>query len=157
LGAILKVYLDACVLNRLFDDQSQPRIRAEAEAVQQVLSLILLGNVEWMASRILALEHLQNPDVAKRQDSLDLLSHAGGFPVTSDAVRQRGRLLAAAGYGIFDALHLAQAEEMKVDALLTTDDRFMRLAGRGAGNPTVPVVNPVDWIKEVRLWLRAKQ
>ena len=42
----MRVYLDACALNRLSDDQSQPRIRAESEAVQQILSLRMLGKVE---------------------------------------------------------------------------------------------------------------
>jgi len=32
--------LDVCCLNRLTDDQSQVRIREEAEAVEQVLRLV---------------------------------------------------------------------------------------------------------------------
>jgi predicted nucleic acid-binding protein len=153
----LKVYLDACAINRLSDDQSQSRIRAESEAVQQILSLIVMGKVEWKASRALEVELLQNPDLAKRTDSLDLLSYAGSLPKGREEVRQRGRQLAEAGYGVFDALHLAYAEEMQVDALLTTDDRFIRQAGRGLGNPSVRVVNPVEWVKEVQLWLQPKQ
>lgn len=69
----MRVYLDACAVNRLTDDQSQPRIRAESEAVQQILSLIVMGKVGWKASRTLEVELLQNPDLAKRRDSLDLL------------------------------------------------------------------------------------
>jgi predicted nucleic acid-binding protein len=153
----LRIYLDACSLNRLTDDQRQSRIRAVSEAVQQILSLILMGKVEWKASRALEVELLQNPDLAKRADSLDLLSYAGTLPKLSEEVLRRGRLLAKSGYGVFDALHLAHAEEMRVDALLTTDDRFVRQASRGLGNPTTRVVNPLDWIEEARVWLRAKQ
>jgi predicted nucleic acid-binding protein len=153
----MRVYLDACALNRLTDDQSQARIRNESEAVQQVLGLILMGKLEWKASRALEVELLQNPNLVKRADSLDLLSHAGVLPRASEQVVQRGRLLAAIGYGVFDALHLAHAEEMKVDALLTTDDRFIRQAARGLGSPVTRVVNPIDWMEEVRVWLRAKQ
>jgi predicted nucleic acid-binding protein len=153
----LRVYLDACALNRLTDDQSQARIRTESEAVQQVLSLILMGKVEWKASRTLEVELLQNPDLSKRTDSLDLLSYAGPLPKASEQVLRRGRLLATAGYGIFDALHLAHAEETEVDALLTTDDRFVRQAARELGNPMIRVANPVEWIREVRIWLQSKQ
>jgi hypothetical protein len=65
--------------------------------------------------------------------------------------------LATAGYGAFDALHLAHAEETQVDALLTTDDRFVRQTIRGLGNPMIRVVNPVEWVREVRIWLQSKQ
>jgi predicted nucleic acid-binding protein len=152
----LKVYLDACALNRLTDDQSQARIRTEAKAVEQILSFILMGKVEWTASRIIEVELLQNPDLAKRRDSLELLAHAGPLAMPGAQVLQRGMLLAAVGFGVFDALHLAHGEQLRVDALVTTDDRFVRQAARGLGNPLIRVVNPVDWVEEVRVWLRAK-
>jgi hypothetical protein len=49
----------------------------------------------------------------------------------SEAVSQRAGELRDAGYGFFDALHLAFAEAACVDALLTRDDRFARTAGNG--------------------------
>jgi hypothetical protein len=36
----MRVYLDACCLGRLTDDQTQQRIRIEAEAVELVLALL---------------------------------------------------------------------------------------------------------------------
>ena len=51
-----KIYLDACALNRLTDDQSQPRTRSEAEAVEKVLYLVWKGEAEWMASIVLEAE-----------------------------------------------------------------------------------------------------
>lgn len=33
----MRIYLDACCLNRLTDDQTQRRVRQEAEAVEQIL------------------------------------------------------------------------------------------------------------------------
>jgi hypothetical protein len=33
----LRLYLDACCLNRLTDDQSQSRVRNEAETVERIL------------------------------------------------------------------------------------------------------------------------
>jgi predicted nucleic acid-binding protein len=153
----VKIYLDACALNRLTDDQSQPLIRAEAEAVEQVLRLVLADQVIWMASKVLESELLRNPDIAKRTDALELLFHAGTLPMLEEEALQRGRFLATAGYGVFDALHLAHAEEMRVYALLTTDDRFIRQAARGLGNPLIRVMNPIDWVEEVRIWLLSRQ
>ncbi len=153
----MTVYLDACAINRLSDDQTQPRIRAEAEAVQEVLSFILKGQIEWKASKFIEAEILRNPNLLKRTDALELLSHAGPLPAPTEKTILRGDFLAQLGYGVFDALHLAQSEEMQVDALLTTDDRFIGKARRGVGSPTIQVVNPVDWVREVREWLRQKQ
>jgi len=36
----MKIYLDACCLNRPFDDQSQARIRVESEIIIFILSRI---------------------------------------------------------------------------------------------------------------------
>jgi predicted nucleic acid-binding protein len=56
-------------------------------------------------------------------------------------------LLERAGYGAFDALHLAVAEEFGADALLTTDDQFLKQAKRGLGKPATVVVNPLNWVQ----------
>jgi len=46
----MKIYLDACCLNRLTDDQAQLRIRREAEAVEQILRRMRDGEIRWIAS-----------------------------------------------------------------------------------------------------------
>jgi predicted nucleic acid-binding protein len=55
------------------------------------------------------------------------------------------------GYHNFDALHLAMAEDCSCAFLITTDDQFLRKARRAVGNPTVHVINPLDWNKETKL------
>ena len=56
----MKLYLDVCCLKRPFDDQTQPRIRMETEAV---LSLLAEGAVQFTLVRSVAhdLENDQNP------------------------------------------------------------------------------------------------
>jgi hypothetical protein len=49
----MRAYLDACRLSRLTDDQSQARIREEAEAVEQVLAGVRRGAVELVSSEAL--------------------------------------------------------------------------------------------------------
>jgi len=44
-----------------------------------------------------------------------------------------------------EALHLAAAEALKVDFLLTTDDQFLRRAIHHSANLTVSVLNPVQY------------
>lgn len=148
----MRIYLDACALNRLTDDQSQPRIHAEAEAVEHILRLVWNQRIEWTASLALEAEIRRNPNQDKRHDALVLLSYAGLLTAPTPDTIQRALLLEAAGYGTFDALHLACAEHAQADALLTTDDRFIKQAARNLANPVVRVLNPVDWLHEVRRW-----
>lgn len=57
----MKIYLDNCCFNRPFDDQSQIRIRLEAEAKLKIQADILGGNFELVWSYILEAENLANP------------------------------------------------------------------------------------------------
>jgi hypothetical protein len=50
------VYLDLCCLNRPFDDQHQPRVRLEAEAVLALIELVRHGELNWIGSDILDLD-----------------------------------------------------------------------------------------------------
>ena len=145
-----KIYLDACALNRLTDDQNQSRIQTEAEAVERVLHLVWTGEAEWTASVVLEAEVRRNPNGAARNDALRLISLAGELLRPHRVSIERARALEVLGYGVFDALHLACAEQAAVDVLLTTDDRFIKQVGRRLGKPTIRVLNPVNWVQEMR-------
>jgi predicted nucleic acid-binding protein len=144
----MKVYLDACCLSRLTDDQSQTRIREEAEAIEHILALIRVGSVDLISSEALEDEVRRAPTPERRLEAETLLTLASTTTEVDDATAQRARDLAAFGYGIFDALHLAAPEQAGAEVLLSTDDRLLRRAGRGLGSPRIPVRNPVSWIKE---------
>jgi hypothetical protein len=60
--------LDACCLNRPTDDQSQPRIAEEAEAVEQILRLLRAKTIEWLSSTALKAETSNNPDAERRYE-----------------------------------------------------------------------------------------
>jgi predicted nucleic acid-binding protein len=144
----VRVYLDACCLSRLTDDQSQPRIREEAQTIERILADVRLGIVQLISSEALEDEARRTPAMERRVEVETLLSLASSTVAVDDAVAQRARELAIAGYGLFDALHLAAAESAGADVLLSTDDRFIKRAARDMGNPRIPVRNPVSWSKE---------
>lgn len=50
------VYLDTCSIQRPFDDQTQPRIALEAEAVLELIQLIEQGDLDLLSSEVLLLE-----------------------------------------------------------------------------------------------------
>jgi predicted nucleic acid-binding protein len=134
-------------LNRLTDDQSQRRIREEADAVELILRCMHSGEVLWISSEALTDEINRNPHLERRRENAALLNLANHIIEVDSKTAGRAKDLEAAGYGTFDALHLACAGAAQVDVLLTTDDGFVRKASRRDGNPLLPVRNPVSWSK----------
>ena len=145
-----RIYLDACALNRLLDDTSQPRVRAESQAIERFFALLLENRVAWIASAILREELRRNPHDSARLDALEILEYASENIDPNRATILRAEHLEELGYGAFDALHLACAEQAGADSLLTTDDRFLRRARRASGNPQVKVENPLHWLREFK-------
>ncbi len=146
-----RLYLDACCLNRPFDDQSQDRIRLESEAV--LLILLRLQHHEdwvWVSGGVVQYEVDETPDSERRRRVRALVSFADVESDVTDDVTKRSVELQSLGFKAVDALHLACAEASRSDVLLTTDDRFLRTARRSAGQIHVRVENPIDWLREVQ-------
>ena len=145
----MRLYLDACCLSRLTDNQGQTRIRAEADAVERILELVWEERVVWVSSAVLEIEIGRNPDPDRRRDVAALLPYASEVVVPSTAEADRAEFLEGLGFGTFDALHLACAESGAVDVFLTTDDGLLRRARRHAGRLRLLVENPLSWNQEV--------
>ena len=144
-----KIYLDTCCINRPFDDQTQVRVRLEAEAVLGVLGRIENGEWSWAGSEVLMDEIEQMPD-AQRLSRVKLLS---GFVQEIIEIGEkevkRAKELQKEGFQVFDALHIACAESAKVDVFLSTDDRLLRQAKRVSKRLHVRIENPLAWIEEM--------
>jgi predicted nucleic acid-binding protein len=141
----MKIYLDVSCLNRPFDDQSQPRIQLEANAVVIVLGRIDAGIWEEASSRMVEIEVLAIADESRRrrvlllipEDRIDL----------SRLVFERARELVGFGISAPDAVHLAAAEASGADIFLTCDDRLLRRCDHITGLK-VRVANPLRWLQE---------
>ena len=147
----MRLYLDACCLNRLTDDQSQARVRNEAEAVEGILRLVREGQATWVTSSSLEIEISRNPDAERRHDVAALLAFSNEVVVPRSRSAERATFLQKLGFGTFDALHLASAEQGQADVFLTTDDDLLRRAGRYRNELRMRVQNPVSWYREVAL------
>ncbi len=101
-----------------------------------------------VSSEALEEEVLSNPNMERRAEAQTILSLAVSRIQINGPIVLRARDLASLGYGPFDALHIAAAESLSVDALLTTDDRLLKRTVRNLGNPRIPIRNPLSWIKE---------
>lgn len=147
----VRLYLDACSLNRPFDDQSQIRVRLESEAVLAILERVEEGGWALLSSDPLEFELLQIPDPQRRARALRLLSVAREqLSISPHESTRAAKLRQTHGVHALDALHIACAESMGADAFLTTDDHLIR-AARRTDSPglSLTVANPLTWLTEV--------
>ncbi len=63
----IKIYLDNCVFNRPFDDQTSIRIKLETEAKLYIQNKISENVIELVWSYILEYENEQNPFVERKE------------------------------------------------------------------------------------------
>ena len=109
--------------------------------------MIESGLLELISSNVLEQEVSRNQSLERRIQAEALLVSASATIRADAVVTTRAKHLEVLGYGPFDALHLALAEQAQVHALLTTDEKFRRLSARGVGTPRVSVKNPLSWIQ----------
>ena len=141
----MRLYLDACCLNRLTDDQRQARVRKEADAVEGILRLVREGRATWVSSTAVEIETSRNPDVDRRRDVAALLASSNEVLVPRPRSADRAAFLQKVGFDTFDALHLASAEQGRADVFPTTDDRLIRRAARHSNEFHMNIQNPVSW------------
>ena len=140
----MRVYLDNCMFNRPFDNQTQIRIRLESEAKLYIQDKIKSKAIALIWSYILEIENSHNPHDERRIAILKWKNIAViKIEETPDILANANDLLK---FGIKpkDALHVASAIEGKADYFLTTDDKL--LSGINKSN-IIKVLNPVDYIK----------
>lgn len=147
-GGIMKIYMDNCCYNRLFDDRSIIKNYLEREAVLLVLELIYEGRVEIIGSDVLVKEMLAIKDVTKRKRIHALYQNCVLESVFADSevIRRAKEISKFAGTTSFDSLHLAISEK-NVEVFLTTDIKLVRASKRI--DLSVKIMNPIEFIMEV--------
>ena len=142
----MRVYLDNCCFNRPFDDQSQARVRLEAEAKLEIQQRIEDGRIELAWSYVLEHENHANPFEVRRNLVARWKSEAAVDIGETDAIIQRAHEIAGRGMRATDALHVACAIAAGCDFFLTTDDVIVKRMPKFAG---ITVMNPTQYIVEV--------
>jgi len=144
----MRLYFDVCCLNRPFNDQTQERIRLEAEAVLTLLARVEQGNAIGIHSPMHTVEIREISD-PERRFLVELLAQAMTEEVEETAaIPTRAAELESLGFHHEDARHLAFAEGALCDVFLTTDDRLERRAKRLSKIIHTRVVNPTAFVME---------
>jgi len=139
------IYLDNCCFNRPFDDQSQLRIRLEAEAKLSIQSNILSGLYKLVWSYILEYENSFNPFREKREQIARWQFHSATFITENKNILNNAEELSCNGLKKMDALHLACAIEASADYFLTTDDGILKKSELING---IKISDPIGFIKK---------
>jgi predicted nucleic acid-binding protein len=125
---MLRIYLDCCALQRPFDDQRQPRVKVEAEAVLVLLAMVEAGEIILLGSDVLEYEIRRISDLSRLQEVLSLFGLARERVQQNPIVTNLAQSVLALGIQPLDALHLASAEVGRVDFFATTDDKLLKAA-----------------------------
>lgn len=138
-----------CCLKRPFDDQSQPRIRIEIEAVLSLLSLESI-NVKFVRSPALFLENDLNP-IPERASRVESWLNSGPPEVLNQHVKLEQRVAELMRLGLkgFNALHVASAEYAKADLFVTVDDRLLAALKRNSAQIGVRGLSVLQCAMEV--------
>lgn len=141
----MRIYLDCCCLQRPLDDQTQPRIRVETEAVLAILAAAQSGDVALLTSEALDYELSRIPDDARRNEAMSLLSLAAERLAITDEIEKLADRLESGGIAAMDAVHLAVASCAHADYFVSCDDKLIRKARviAGLNCNTVPLLGVV--------------
>lgn len=137
--------MDTSAYNRPFDDQTQPKIFLESQAVVIILQMIEAGIVDLVGSSVLEYENSRNPDLIKQEAMNRYLQMAESRQIVNEEIRQRSEQLEHNGLKAVDVLHIACAKATSSDYFITCDKRLINRCS----SLLLKVVNPVDFVLEI--------
>ena len=140
----MKIYLDTSAINRIFDDQTQPRIFLESSAMITILAMIENRSFALVSSEVLLFENSRNPFEERRVFVSSVLAHAKIIQTINPTLLNRAQQIESENrISGLDALHLACAEKLKCGYFITCDDKIVR---RYKG--VVKAINPIQYTIE---------
>ncbi len=144
----MRIYLDACSLQRPLDDRSQPRINVEAEAVLTILRLVESGQLELLSSEALEIEIDRIPDAERKARAKETLKLASQTMALVEEIEAKAETFLQSGIKPLDALHLAFASWAKVGCFCTCDDKLLKKSKR-LKTLAIKVASPLQLIGEI--------
>jgi len=141
----MKIYLDKCMFNRPFDEETHIRIRLETEAKLAIQEEIRRGTYQLIWSYILNYENSNNPFQERREQIIKWKKYAITDSEENTEIIKTALLLNSKGLQKMDSLHIACAVFAKADYFLTTDDKVIKKANTLTG---IKITDPIDFIKK---------
>ena len=142
----MRLYLDNCMFNRPFDNQTDFKILLESEAKLKIQEHIRFGLYELVWSYILDYENSKNPFRERREQIGKWKKYANVDIDADDSVIELAKSFNQLGLKNFDALHIACAITAKADYFLTTDKGILK---KSQMISDIQIKDPIDFIREV--------
>jgi predicted nucleic acid-binding protein len=137
------VYLDNCCYSRLTDKDASPDMAAEAAKIQTIIDNRFIGGYVIVGGFAVSIEMGNNRDDVKRTASKRLYDRIIIDEVDEDEqIIARATELESMKFGPMDARHLAAAEAVRADYLLTVDRDFITKSAR-PNITAMKVINPL--------------
>lgn len=121
----MRVYLDNCVFNRPFDDQTQTKIKAETKAVLAIRERIVKGELELVWSYLNEFEASRNPFHEIRESAFEWRQMATIFVGPAISIVKTAYNLRNLGVKPVDSLHIAAAIEANSRYFISTDNGIL--------------------------------
>jgi len=141
----LIIYLDTCCYSRLFDVTDQLDVIEEAGRIRYIIRNRFSGRYIIVGSGTVTAEINKNPDNKERRvtERLYNLIKSDVAQMTMQNI-SRATELELKGLKTMDARHLAAAEAMDADYLLTVDKEFIKKCSK-PNFTAVTVINPINF------------
>ncbi len=150
----MKLYFDMNIYNRIFDDQSQVRIRFETLAINIIFELIEKGVYVLVWSYILDYENSRNTYNKRRLYIQSTSGLCREIVTPHDDIRLTAKKIAKdSNTKEKDALHMACAVYCGCDFFITCDDKLIKTIIRNQNKlddtiRDIIVINPVDFLRK---------
>ena len=145
------IYFDMNIYNRIFDDQSQNRIRLETEAINMIFNAIDQNKYSLLWSFVLEDENNRNPFL-ERRSYIKILSKSCKAEIEpSDGILEAAKnIMFASNTKAKDSLHIACAVEYGARYFLTCDDdliKKLQSSDKKWNKNNIKVYNPIDFVR----------
>ncbi|MFA7533828.1 MAG: PIN domain-containing protein, partial [Tissierellaceae bacterium] len=147
-------YFDMNIYNRVFDDQTQMRIRFESMAIDILFELVEKKKYELVWSFILEYENSRNPFIERKLNIKSISSLCNKVIEPNDRIKEIAKdIVKKSNTKNKDALHLASAAYGGCKYFITCDDKLIKTVERNKDNLTdiiknIQLYNPIDFLRK---------
>lgn len=142
----MKLYLDNCMFNRPYDDQSNLKVLLESEAKLKIQEDIRAGVYELVWSYILDYENNKNPFLERKEQIAKWKVYTKIDIEADENIINLANSINHLGLKKFDSLHIACAIKANADYFLTTDIGIIKKANL---IQAINIKDPIDFIREL--------
>lgn len=150
----MKIYCDMNIYNRIFDDQTQMRIRFESMAIDILFELVEREKYELVWSFILEYENSRNPFQERMLHIKSLSDLCKEIIKPDEKIRLMAKdIISCSNVKDKDALHLASAVYGNCEYFITCDDKFVKTVAKSRDGlksiiQNIKLYNPIDFLRK---------